>query len=174
MDPLAALDLRLSGYLRLPLSASPPSPAQNTKGWLGFWCQPFYIIHASLRLPAGTWPRGPALPGKIRTPDLACVVPPVPARTVTKACCSWPRAGSPTSSSSGERDQPLVRLQPVRFTALSHLSSPAMQGRPRGRCLLAQGMQGFDEAPLIYWASFAWLGEGSTETCGVLYIPSTR
>lgn len=67
MNPSAALDLRLSGCLRLSLFASHPSPAQNTEGWLGFQCQPFYIIHASLRLPGGTWPRGPALPGKIRS-----------------------------------------------------------------------------------------------------------
>lgn len=53
---------------------------------------------------------------KAPTPDLACVLPLVPERTMTKACCSWPCAGSPTSSSSGKGDQPLVGLQQVRFT----------------------------------------------------------
>lgn len=53
---------------------------------------------------------------KAPTPDLACVLPLVPERMMTKACCSWPCAGSPTSSSSGKGDQPLVGLQQVRFT----------------------------------------------------------
>lgn len=118
---------------------------------------------------------GVARKDKEPTPDLACVLPPVLERTMTKPCCSWPCAGSPTSSSSGKGDRPLVRLWQVRFAAFLHLSPPAVQRGPRGRCLLAQRAQGLME-PLLCTGLHTHGLEKSIQNFVelVLHIPSAR
>lgn len=105
----------LPGCLRLPRSrcfTAPPHPNSKHRRVAGIPV-PALLYYSCLPSAASRdlaqRPRF-AREDKEPTPGLARVVSPVPERTVTKACCSWPCAGSPTSSSSGKGDQPLVRL----------------------------------------------------------------
>lgn len=111
------------------------------------------IIHACLRLPAGTGPTGPSSARKDKVPT--------PGSAASELRLAFPRAhkglllpgpGGSRTSSSCKEDKPSAGLLPVRFTAFprGHLSPPVTARGSGDTCLPSEGPRG---------------GEASAPTC---------